>query len=62
MLHFPLKEQHGSGGCTGVSRGVGRRIVVSLLFWTSEPWGKKVGRARNGKVLNQSAESISDPT
>lgn len=31
MLHFPLKEHHGSGGCTGVGRGVAIRMAVSLL-------------------------------
>lgn len=31
MLHFLLKEQHRSGGCTGVGRGVAIRMVVSLL-------------------------------
>ena len=46
-------------------------MVVSLLrsleqkaldsLWTSEPWGKKMGRARNGKVLNQSAEKYFRP-
>lgn len=61
-IHWGREGGAGGGGWEEVKG----RMVVSLLknpeqkaltsLWTSEAWGGKGGRARNGKVLNQSTE------